>query len=56
MNRLSGSAKHPVLISIGNQQLVLRKMFVAAPHRGRKKGVGKQLLDSVLREKQLSAR
>ncbi|NJO09975.1 MAG: GNAT family N-acetyltransferase [Leptolyngbyaceae cyanobacterium SL_1_1] len=37
-------------IDIGNQQLVLRKMFVAAPHRGRKKGVGKQLLDSVTRK------
>ncbi len=34
-------------IDIANQQLALRKMFVAAPYRGQSIGVGKQLLDTL---------
>lgn len=34
-------------IDIGNHQLALRKMFVAAPYRGKSIGVGKQLFDAL---------
>lgn len=34
-------------IDIGNHQLAMRKMFVAAAYRGQSIGVGKQLLDAL---------
>ncbi len=34
-------------IDIGNHQLALRKIFVAAPYRGKSIGVGNQLLDTL---------
>ncbi|MDP4301518.1 GNAT family N-acetyltransferase [Leptothrix discophora] len=36
------------LLDIGNHQGALRKMFVAASHRGREHGVAKQLLDTLI--------
>jgi N-acetylglutamate synthase-like GNAT family acetyltransferase len=36
------------LKSFGNGQAALRKMFVAAEYRGRKHGVGQQLLETLL--------
>lgn len=45
------------LLDIGNAQGALRKMFVAATHRGREAGVARQLLDTLLdhaRQRQLS--
>lgn len=36
-------------IDIGNNRLALRKMFVEAKYRGKTIGVGKQLLESLLR-------
>ncbi len=36
------------LLDIGNQQAALRKMFVAAAHRGAAQGVAKLLLDELL--------
>jgi GNAT superfamily N-acetyltransferase len=34
-------------IDVGQQQLVLRKMFVAAPYRGTAIGIGQQLLNTL---------
>lgn len=36
------------LLDIGNRQAALRKMFVAASHRGSEHGVAKRLLDELL--------
>jgi N-acetylglutamate synthase-like GNAT family acetyltransferase len=36
------------LLDIGNQQAALRKMFVAASHRGAAHGVARRLLDTLL--------
>ncbi|HTD92548.1 MAG TPA: GNAT family N-acetyltransferase [Chitinophagaceae bacterium] len=46
------------LIDIGNNEVGLRKMFVAASHRGKEKGVAQALMNEVLkwcREKKISA-
>lgn len=44
-DRLVGSI---ALLDIGNGQGALRKMFVAASHRGREHGVAQRLLDGLL--------
>ena len=44
-NRVVGTI---AAIDIGRQQLTLRKMFVAAPYRGKHLGVGQQLLETLL--------
>lgn len=35
-------------LDIGNQQVALRKMFVAAPHRGRQQGIASSLLQTLI--------
>ncbi len=42
------------LIDIGADQVALRKMFVAAPYRGRAHGVAQKLLDHVVSEARTS--